>query len=227
MRVEIRCLKATVNALIAENNQTREKSNKYIEECSDIVYEAEAHRDLVEQNIRVAKFADYCAGYSAGLAKIRAGGQKRLTSATVNELPAAAAAQKDDVPHEQVDKKQCQGVGQVSCVSQGDKSLWAGVDEKCLGKPQDKNSKCTKWPKNYTEIKLLERVTAKKPDITLLRKKNDTQCPTDQTYLKSTSRGVNVKKVNKILPAGGPTSPTNVLLCPNCFQRRFEQWVTM
>ena len=224
MRVEIRCLKATVNALVAENNQTREKSNKYIEECQDIVYEAETHRDLVEQNIRVAKFADYCAGYSAGLAKIRAGGQKRLTSATVNELPAAAAAQKDDVPHEQVGKKQCQGVGQVSCVSQGDKSLWAGVDEKCLGKPQDKNSKCTKWPKNYTEIKLLERV--KKPDITLLRKKNDTQCPIDQTYLKSASRGVNVKKVNKILPASGPT-PTNVLLCPNCFQRRIEQWVNM
>ena len=147
--------------------------------------------------------------------------QKRLTSATVNELPAAAAAQEDDVPHEQVGKKQCQGVGQVSCVSQGDESLWAGVDGKCLGKTQDKNSKCTKWPKHYTEIKLLERV--KKPDITLLRKKNDTQCPIDQTYLKSASRGV---KVNKILPAGGPT-PTNVLLCPNCFQRRIEQWVTM
>jgi len=107
------------------------------------------------------------------------------------------------------------------CASQGDDALWIGVDESCLKSPSDKGSTFTKWPKNYLEIQLLEQIEHR--DETLLRKKNEAQLPSDQTYLKSSARGVNMKKVNKKLPAGGPV-PTKGMLCPNCYQRRIHRW---
>jgi len=216
IRVEIRCLKATVNALIAENNQTREKSNKYIEECQDIVYEAETHRDLVEQNIRVAKFADYCAGYSAGLAKIRAGGQKRLTSATVNELPAAAAAQKDDVPHEQVSKKQCQGGSRDACLNP------TGCD-KCLKEPKDK-SRRQKWKDMRFHFNSMQTLT--KEQIKGVVKKNS-QPPQELDVLyKKEAKCIKASDLMKLAPEGASERYTKErkngtagILCPNCFHK--------
>jgi hypothetical protein len=108
------------------------------------------------------------------------------------------------------------------CVSHGDDKLWDGVDGSCLQTPADKGAIYTKWPKNYREIQLLERVQQR--DANLLRTKNEGQCPLDQTYLKSSARCVNVKKVNKQLPADGPAL-TDGMLCPNCYQRRIERWV--
>jgi hypothetical protein len=112
--------------------------------------------------------------------------------------------------------------GSMVCVSHGDDKLWDGVDGSCLQTPADKGAIYTKWPKNYREIQLLERVQQR--DANLLRTKNEGQCPLDQTYLKSSARCVNVKKVNKQLPADGPAL-TDGMLCPNCYQRRIERWV--
>ena len=106
------------------------------------------------------------------------------------------------------------------CVSHGDGALWDGVDGFCLKSPSDKGARCTKWPKNYREIQVLERI--EQPDVSLLRMKNEGQCPSDQTYLKSSARCVNEKKVNKILPAGPALA--DGMLCPNCYQRRIERW---
>jgi hypothetical protein len=71
-------------------------------------------------------------------------------------------------------------------------------------------------------MRLKGRIERQKEDWLLLLKR--VYCTEDQTYLKSSARCVNVKKVNKQLPADGPAL-TDGMLCPNCYQRRIERWV--
>ena len=225
LRVENRVLKETVNTLTAENIQTREKSNKFTEECSDIVEEVEKNMEIAKVAICLENIVTQVAvshvlqGKIDGLTKENhelKRNQKRLTSATVNELPAAAAAQKDDVTHEQVSKKQCQGGSRDACLNP------TGCD-KCLKEPKDK-SRRQKWKDMRFHFNSMQTLT--KEQIKGVVKKNS-QPPQELDVLyKKEAKRIKVSDLMKLAPEGASEryakerkNGTAGILCPNCFHK--------
>ena len=220
--VENRVLKQTVKNLVAMNNQTREKSNKFIEECSDIVEEVEAEKEVstcLENIVTQVAVSHVLQGKIDGLTKENhelKRNQKRLTSATVNELPAAAAAQKDDVTHEQVSKKQCQGGSRDACLNP------TGCD-KCLKEPKDK-SRRQKWKDMRFHFNSMQTLT--KEQIKGVVKKNS-QPPQELDVLyKKEAKCIKASDLMKLAPEGASEryakerkTGTAGILCPNCFHK--------